>query len=134
MDKNTELYKAVIRAQRGTNTDIAKVMHLQFKDTLVCKLVGKKTAWFIKTKENDYTFMHEVCVRKMVFEALTRIFNETAEFLFSHAFDEDYSLHKPHYITIANGILKIAKQFAYHASKNMLMKEATEVFMHHHHL
>lgn len=134
MDKHTELYKAVIRAQRGTNADIAKVMHMQFRDKLICKLVGRKTAWFIKTNENDYTFIHEFCVRKMVFDALTRVFNETAEFLFTHAFTEDYSLNKPHYIAIAISILKTAKQFGMHASKNALMKEATEVFMHPHHL
>lgn len=127
MDKQAELYKAVIRAQSGNNADIAKVIYLLFQDKLICKSVGRQTVWYEKTKDSEYSLIHEINVRKIIFEVAKKTFNQTADFLYSHAFSEDFSLHKPHYLTIANHVMKASMQFSIHAAKNNIMKELKEL-------
>jgi hypothetical protein len=128
MDKNTEIYKSVIRSQHGNNHDIAKVIHLLFKDKLICKLVGNKSVWYEKTSKTEYSLIHEINVRKMIFETTKRVFYQTADFLYSHAFSDDYTLCKPHYITIANLIMKVSQFFCIHSQRNNILKEVIELF------
>lgn len=127
MDKQTEIYKTVIRAQSGNNTDIAKVIYVLFKDKLICKHIGRQTVWYEKTTDNEYSIIHEYTVKKKVFEIARRTFYQTADFLYGHAFNEDFTLHKPHYLTIANLIMKASMQFSIHAARNNIMKELKEL-------
>lgn len=127
MDKQTEIYKSVIQAQNGNNTDIANVIYLLCKDKLICKHIGRQTVWYEKTKDDEYSIIHEYTVKKKIFEIARRTFYQTADFLFSHAFNEDFTLHKPHYILIANSILKASNQLSIHASRNNIIKELKEL-------
>lgn len=131
INKDTEIYKAVIRSQNGNNGDIAKVAHLLFKDKLICKLVGKSIAWYEKTSDTEYTLTHELNIRKKIFDLLKRVFYQTADFLYSHAFSDDYKLIKPHYVYIANLIMKASNNLCIHAQKNTIMREVIELFANH---
>lgn len=127
-DKDKEVYKAVLKAQNGNNCDIAKVVYLLFKEKLICKFVGNKPVWYEKSNDTEYTIIHEFKVRKMMFETTKRIFYQTAQFLYNNAFDDTYNLHKPHYIHIANLIIKASQLLCIHAQRNNIMKEVIILF------
>src|SRR5574343_321489 len=129
VEKDKEVYKAVIRSQDGCNGNIAKVIHLLFKDKLICKVLGKQIIWYEKTNNNEYLIINHLQVRKMIFERTLRAYNQTAEFLYRNAFNDDYDLHKEHYLTIANSIVKTSKQLCVRASKNNILKEVTDLFL-----
>lgn len=129
IQKDKEIYKAVIRAQHGNNCDIANVIHLLFKDKLVCKCAGTKAVWYEKSCDSEYVLIHEYNARKMIFETTKRVFYQTADFLFSHAFTDDYNLCKPHYLTIANLIVKASQLLCIHAQRNNIMKEVRMLFL-----
>lgn len=129
MNKDTEIYKAVIKAQNGNNSDIANVIYLLFKDKLICKYVGKQIVWYEKVNDTEYSLVHEIKVRKLVFKVAKQVFNQTAQFLYTNAFSDEYDLHKPQYLYIANLIMKATNHFSIRASKNNLMKELQELLI-----
>jgi len=57
------------------------------------------------------------------------VFYQTADFLYRNAFMDDFDLQKPHYIHIANSIIKASHQLSIHAARNNIMKEAFAIFL-----
>ena len=129
MDKDTEIYKSVIRSQNGSNGDIAKVVYVIFKDKLLCKPLGGKQVWYEKINDTEYALIPHFKVRHKIFERTKIAYNQTADFLYRNAFTSDFELSKPHYLLVANAVIKTANQLSILAHKNNLFKEVEYLFL-----
>lgn len=121
-NKDTEIYKAIIKSQFATQTEICEVIQLLYKDRIVCKAPNKQFKWYVRNTNNTLTLTHEAEIRRVVFPKLITIYNQTAEFLYTNAFCEG-KIIKYHYIDIANRLVHISKDLQKHSNKNAIMRE-----------
>lgn len=124
-NKDTEVYRKIIKSQNCTHTEVCEVIQELFKNRIVCKSNGKQYTWYIVNNDN-YVQTNEHQIRKMIFKKLISLYNQTAEFLYVNAFS-DGQLIKYHYIEIANRLVRVSRFLNIISFKNNVMKELIEV-------
>lgn len=122
IDKDTEIYKKIIKSQTGTQTEICEVIKLLYNDRILCKAPNKQFKWYVKNKNNTLTLTHEAEIRRVIFSKLVHMYHQTAECLYKNAFCDGH-LIKYHYIDIANRLVQISKDLHKHSVKNAIMRE-----------
>lgn len=125
-EKDTNVYRKIIKSQHCTHTEVCEVIHELFNDRIVCKLMGKHYFWYIKINDNLIQ-SNELDIRKMIFRKTINTYHQTIKFLYDNAFDDDCNLIKYHYIDIANRLIKITKSLNMNPFKNSVMRELKEV-------
>lgn len=126
IDKDTVLYKKIIRSQTGTQTEICDVINFLYKDSILCKVFNNKLHWYIKSTNNTFILTHEAEIRKLVFSKLIHMYHQTAECLYNNAFCDGH-LIKYHYIDIANKLVHVSKDLHKHSVRNAIMRELSYV-------
>jgi hypothetical protein len=128
--QDLEVYKAIVKSQTGTHFDIAMAIHAMYSNRFAC--VGVKPSrriWYEKTSiDKPWKETSEVVIRNIMSHEVSRSYVKTAQWLYERAISEDGDLLKPHYITIANKLIKISMSLKNITFKNFIINQMSDVF------
>lgn len=131
--RDLEVYKAIVKSQNGTHFDIVMAIYAMYSSRFACVGVKpSKRVWYEKVyQDKPWKETSEIVIKNLLSNEISKNYVKTAQWLYEKAIAEDGDLLKPHYITIANKLIKISMLLKGMRFKNFIIHQMVELFQMH---